>query len=164
MKGKFLAACLFAVASISCTEENTATPFNYSKVFSGENQKTWVVTDLLITKIGEETQSYELDPCERDDRYTFKADVEKSFIVDNGNSACPVEDGEEPEEDIYVEATWSFVNSGATLTIPIPRIFGNFYIPFIVREVTSTHMVLEIFADQDNTISYQVVMNAVDEQ
>ena len=74
-----------------------------------------------------------------------------------------LEEGEEPE-GVYAEATWSFVNSGATLTIPIPRIFGNFYIPFIVREVTKDRMELEIFADQENTISYQIIMRSVDEQ
>ena len=164
MKARLSPLWLFALIAIGCTEENTPTPYTYSKVFSGENQKTWVVSELLITKIGEETQSYDLSTCERDDRYTFKADREKSFIVDNGSVKCAVEEGETPEEDVYVEASWAFANSGATLTIPIPRIFGNFYIPFYVREITSNRMVLEIFADQENTISYQVIMTVVEEK
>ena len=164
MKVNIIAGFMLLLILTSCKEDNEVTPYTYSQIFSGEKQKTWVVEDVLEAKVGEEGISFEFPPCMLDDRYTFKADSERSFIVDNGSAPCAVGEGEDPEEDVYVEATWSFVNSGAVLTIPIPRIFGNFYIPFTVREVSSNRMVLEIFADQEATISYQVVMTSVDEQ
>jgi hypothetical protein len=164
MNNRILAGIILVLAAISCKEENEATPYTYSKIFSGENQKTWVIQEVREAKVGEDPINFDFASCELDDRYTFKADDEKSFVVDNGNSSCPVDEGQDPEEDVYAEATWSFVNSGAVLTIPIPRIFGNFYVPFTVREITSSRMVLEIFADQGNTISYQVVMKSVAEE
>jgi hypothetical protein len=150
---------VIAVLAFSCSEDPEVIPLTYTKVFSGENEKTWVIDKVLVRKDGEEEQEFEFFPCELDDRYTFKADEQRTFTVSNGNIKC-----EDETEDIYVDDTWSFVNSGAVLTIAVPRIFGNFYIPFIVKEVTKDRLVLDIYADAENTISYRIVMRSVSEQ
>jgi hypothetical protein len=148
-----------ALIVFSCTEDPEVTPLTYTKVFTGETEKTWVVDQVLVRKDGEAEQAFDFLPCELDDKYTFKANDERSFVVSNGTLKC-----EDETEDIYVDDTWSFVNSGAVLTIAVPRIFGNFYIPFIVKEVTKDRMVLDVYADAENTISYRIVMRSVSEQ
>lgn len=144
---------------MACTEDKEITPFTYTQVFSGKTQKTWAIDEVLVKKNGESFSEIELSTCEKDDRYIFKADPEKSYLITNGASSC-----DENEEDTYVENNWSFINSGAVLTIAIPRIFGFFLIPFIVKEATKDKMVLEIYANQENTISYQITMKAIAEQ
>lgn len=143
----------------SCSEEREVKPLTYTKIFTGETEKTWAVEAVYVKKTGQADREISLAPCEQDDLYTFKADEERSFIIRNGGLFC-----DEGEGDIYVEYTWSFVNAGAVLNIPVPRIFGNFVVPFIVMEATKSRLVLEIFADAENTISYQVVFRVVKEE
>lgn len=159
MHGTRLIMLLALLILLSCSEEKQVTPLTYPRVFTGEKQKTWVIDRVLVRKKGTADQPIDLSLCELDDRYTFKADEERSFVITNGAIKC-----EDTEEDIYVEHFWSFVNAGAVLSIAMPRLFGNFIVPFIVMEATKDRLVLEIFADQENTISYQVVMRSIGEQ
>jgi hypothetical protein len=157
---KYLNVLLLAGSILaSCSEELEVKPLTYTKVFTGETQKSWVIETILVKKTGFADQVITLDFCERDDRYTFFANEERAFVVTNGAFKC------DPDEaDTYVEDSWSFVNAGAVLNIAMPRLFGNFIVPFIVREVNKEKMVLEIFANAENTISYQIILDAVNEQ
>jgi hypothetical protein len=149
---------LLAPVLISCSEEKEVKPFTYTKVFTGENSKTWVIEEVVVKKIGQADQEIELESCEKDDRYTFNADEEKSFVITNGNNKC-----DPAEEDEYVRDTWSFVNAGSAMNFAVPRIFGFYIIPFIVKEVNDSSLVVEVYADLENTISYQITFKAVDE-
>jgi hypothetical protein len=143
-----------------CSEEREVKPFTYTKIFTGETEKTWLLEQVLVKKAGTADQPLDFSQCELDDRYTFKADEVRTFVVSNGLTVC--EESEDPGD--YVVDSWSFVNTGAVLSIAVPRVFGDFILPFIVREATKDRIVLEIFADQENTISYQLVMKSVSEQ
>lgn len=143
----------------SCTEDPEVKPLTYTQIFSGKTFKTWVIEQVLVKKAGAPDQEITFSLCEKDDRYTFYADGEKSYVITNGGIKC---DPEEPDE--YVRHTWSFVNAGAVLNIALPRLFGNFIVPFIVKKAEKTRMVLEIYANQENTISYQVHLKSVEEK
>jgi hypothetical protein len=156
---KVPAMCAGFMILLACSEEREVKPLTYTKIFTGETQKTWVVEQVLVKKVGQNDQEIQLSQCEADDRYTFKADEVRTYEISNGGIRC-----DEEEEDVYVEHTWSFVNAGAVLNIAMPRLFGNFIVPFIVREVNKSKMVLEIYANAENTISYQIILKAVEEQ
>ncbi|HYC86634.1 MAG TPA: hypothetical protein VEB86_15485 [Chryseosolibacter sp.] len=150
---------IVACVITSCSEDVEVKPFTYSKVFTGENEKTWIIEQIAVKKQGTPDQYFQLDLCERDDRYTFFANEERAYTISNGALKCFSD-----EEDVYVEHTWSFVNAGAVLNIAIPRVFGNFVVPFIVTKATKTEMVLEIFANAENTISYEITMKSISEK
>lgn len=145
----------------SCSEEIKPKPFEASKVFSGENSKTWKLVGFVARKTGSEDFVYDLNSCVKDDRYTFYANDVKLFEVHNGNIACNGDD----DDPLLVSYTWSFNNSNASLSMVVPHIFGYFFIPFTVVVVNEDEdeMELEIFINEEGTESYAMYFEVVDE-
>jgi hypothetical protein len=149
---------MFILGVTACTEEVKPTPFTYTQVFTGESSKTWALDKVLLRKVGQDDQTVGLSSCEKDDRYIFYANEERLFEVDNGRFTC-----DDTEEQTLVSYTWAFTNTNATLQMVVPHVFGDYFIPFIVTKATSNEMVLEIFADEKNTISYVLYFKSVKE-
>ena len=152
-----LVGCLVFMLA-SCTEEIKPTPYTYTKVFTGENSKTWKLDRVLLRKTGKPDEDISMSTCERDDRYIFHNNAERLYEVTNGRFACDAEESEK-----LVEYVWSFTNSAASLNIVVPHFFGNFIIPFIVREANNKNMELELFLDEEATISYVFYFSVVEE-
>ena len=142
---------------MACSEEITPTPYTYTKNFTGENSKTWRVNFLEETLNGKVTSTFTLQ-CASDDRYIFFANTERSFRVTTGNRKCY----EDPEPAV-INDTWTFNNGNATLTMILPFFTPDFSLPFIVREVRRNKMELEIFFGDNNSGSYRIHFDAVDE-
>jgi hypothetical protein len=125
----------------SCTEQITPTPYSYTKVFTGENSKTWVVKFLEFTINGEVDDTFTLE-CDAKHLYTFYANGERSYKAVAGSDKCSADDAD------VITDSWSFNNASATLTIVLP-FFTDSSLPFIVRE--------------GNTTSYRIHFESTDE-
>jgi hypothetical protein len=142
----------------SCTEEVKPIPYDYTKIFTGENNKVWRLDKLVLREAGETDSQLTLSSCEKDDQYIFYHNSERLFEVTNGTFDC-----EPGEGDVLVSYEWTFTNSSATLTMVLPHIFGNFIIPFIVKDASKNSMELEIFVNEEATISYVLFFKVIDE-
>jgi hypothetical protein len=151
---------LFALSTLSCTESVEPKPYTFSQIFTGKTSKTWRVDRLIFRQQGKADENLGLSTCEKDDLYTFYANEEKLFEVDNGNFACSSEEG----DGLLVSYVWEFNQAKASLTMVAPHIFGYFVIPFIVKDVSARDMELEIFLDEDATVSYVMMMKLVNEE
>jgi hypothetical protein len=150
----FFSTCL--IAAVGCSEEFTPTPYTYSKIFTGENNKTWKITLIEETLNGDIVDKF-LPSCLTDDRYIFYANPERSLEAISGSRKCF-----EDEADITTD-TWSFSNATATLTMILPILSDN-SLPFIVREADDDDLEVEIFFDETNTGSYRIHFEAIDEE
>ena len=77
-----LGTCL--IAAVGCSEEFTPTPYTYSKVFTGQNNKTWKIT-LFEETLNEVIIDKFMPGCITDDRYVFYANTEHSFQAISGS-------------------------------------------------------------------------------
>jgi hypothetical protein len=154
MKKVDILILLLIVGMMSCSEEIEPTPYTYSQFFSGKEKKTWVFESIILWEEGKSDISYTLSNCIGDDQYIFYADSEKKYEVTNGATKCA-----SGEPDLLITDTWSFINGGATLTIILPFL-SDTPLPYIVREVSNTDMLLEIFIDQENTQSYRIAFKS----
>jgi hypothetical protein len=150
----FLFLTGLAVA-LSCTEDITPTPYTYTKLITGENSKTWKIKSYEYVVDGEVDDRFTVD-CSSDDEYIFYA-KDRAYQVDTGSKRC-----DETEIDLITD-TWAFANSTATLTIILPAFTSEFALPFFVRELDDDDMELEIFLDNENTESYRIQLDAIDE-
>ena len=148
---------IFLGVGFSCSEEIKPKPFQYSEIFSGENSKTWVLKSIKLVQTGKSDITYSLPNCIKDDRHIFYANAEKLFEVTNGSTKC---DSSEP--DLIVSDTWSFVNASATLNMTLP-ILAEVSLPYIVKKVDKKSMTLEIYLDEEGTISYQMTFDSIAE-
>lgn len=155
MKHSKLLIALCVALAISCKEEVVPTPYTYTKVFTGENSKTWKLKYIDVTENGERTGRI-TDACFTDDRYTFYAGAEKLYTVASGTRKCG-------DEETNTQSTWGFTNATATLSISIP-ILSSSILPFFVREIDDNDMQLEIFLDEEGIESYRIFFELTDEQ
>jgi hypothetical protein len=146
---------LFILMS-ACTEQVTPTPYQYTKVFTGQNSKTWKLKFLEQTLDGKVEETFNLT-CASDDEYVFYANSERAYKASTGFQKCA------PDESIVINDTWSFNNASATLTMVLP-FFTESSLPFIVREAKKNKMELEIFLDEKNTASYRIHFESTSEQ
>ena len=162
IKNIIRSALFIGVMFTSCSEESDPKTFD-TRVFSGENQKTWKVVDVVSRKSGREEISvfqFRYKPCERDDRYTFYTDSDKYFEVSNGLFECD----DEQDDELLVAYFWSFNNATGSLSMVFPHIFGYYFIPFLVKEVDEDEMELEIFLNEEGTESYALFLEKVSEE
>lgn len=148
------------IGSLGCTESAEPKPYSYSKIFTGEVSKTWKLDRLVFREKGKTDEILGLSNCEKDDLYTFYANDEKLFEVDNGTIACASDNG----NDLLVSYVWEFNQAKASLSMVTPNIFGYFFIPFIVKDADDKAMELELFLDEDATVSYVLFFKLVDEE
>ena len=154
-----IALYLFAIGiATSCSETVEPRPFTYSQIFSGKSSKTWKLKSIAFIEKDKPDQTFSLSNCLADDRYVFYANGERLYQVEDGTNKCSFSD-----PDILVSDTWSFVNATASLTIILPFL-ADFPLPYIVKEVDNSKMVLEIYLDEAGTQSYQMTFNALTEK
>jgi len=148
MQKRYLLIGLFFIL-LSCTEEVKVTPFTFPKAFTGETQRSWVMRSFQILREGKGAITLLptdiLIDCVADDIYTFYYDSQRTYRVTDGSAKCNSGD-----PDTIVESSWAFVNSTAALTIIMP-IFSDQPLPFILREVDDTKMVLDIYFDDESS-------------
>src|SRR5687768_370524 len=149
-------ALILGACAFSCSEDVKPTPYHYTEIFTGKNSKTWKITLFEITANGKVVNRFS-DPCLADDRFIFYGNVDRKFEALSGSRKCY-----NPPEATTIEDSWTFNNASATLTMVIPYLV-DFSLPYIVREAEKDEMVLEIFLDQENTESYRIHFDAVDE-
>ena len=147
---------------LSCSEEITPSPYTYTKVFTGEQFKTWKFKFIEQT-FNDDIEDTFTEPCALDDELVFYANAERAFKAINGNKKCA------SNETFEINDTWTFNNASATLTMILPIfnvMFGldpNLSLPFIVRDARESKLELEFFLDQENTVSYRIHFEATDE-
>ena len=149
-----LSICM--IAAIGCSEDFTPVPYTYTKVFSGENNKTWKITLFEETLDGKVVDKF-MPSCLTDDRYVFYANSDHSYQALSGSRKCFTDEPDATND------RWSFTNATATLIMVLP-IFSDSAIPFIVRKADTDKMELEIFFDDTNTGSYRIHFDAIDEE
>lgn len=140
---------------LSCQEKLEPTPFTFSKYFSGENSKTWKIEYFEETLDGEVLDRFPL-PCSTDDQFTFHSTTDKALEIKTGSKRC------NEDEPATLIDSWSYKSSTATLLMMLPAFTIEGSLPFIVREVDSDEMTLEIF-DEEGTGSYRIHFEAIDE-
>jgi len=150
--------CAGLLTVISCSEDFTPTPFTFTKLFTGENNKTWTIDLIEISVDGNVVDRFAED-CLKDDRFIFHANDEHSYEAHSGRSKCFQV---EPEPDFVLD-TWSYSSATATLTFVIPRV-SDISRPYFVREVDEDDMIVEFFFDQANTESARIHFEAIDEE
>ena len=149
---------MLMLALWSCSEKLEPKPNQYSKIFTGENKKSWRIRSVQLLEEGKGTQTFGLPECLEDDEYVFYANVERTYEITNGATKC-----ETDEPDLLVSDSWEFSNANATMTIILP-LFSDSKLPFFVRDIDQNEMELEIFLDEDNTSSYRVNFRLIDEE
>lgn len=135
--------CLFAVLVISCSERLEPTPNTYSQLLSGTESKTWKLTSIELIEGKSAPFSFQLPGCITDDQYIFYAGEGQLYQVTEGPSKCDPED-----EEFFLEDSWSFVNATATLYVVFP-LLSDVRLPFIVKKLTETNLIMEIYFDED---------------
>jgi hypothetical protein len=153
LKGSILSIILLSLV-ISCTEPLEVTPFTYPKAFTGETSKSWTVRSVQLLQNGKGTQTFGLNTCVLDDVYTFYNNPERTYIIVEGNTKCNAAD-----PTTIVVNNWSFVNATASLTIVMP-LLSDSPLPFILKEVDSQKMVIDIYFDDDKS-NYRFNFRAV---
>jgi hypothetical protein len=145
---------LITGAASSCTEKLEPKPLTYSQLLTGKEKKTWTLSSLTIVDQKDPFDlagNQVLDPCQLDDQFIFYANEEKKMEYANGPSKCS---NNEPE--ILITDVWQLTNANATLEMGIPRIFGGFKLPFIVKTLTENSLVLEYyFGDIDASYRFK---------
>jgi len=142
---------------VSCKEDVSPVPYTYTKIFTGENNKTWKVKFVEETLNGEVIASFVID-CASDDEYIFYNNFEHAFEARTGSKKC-----ENPSEAAIITNTWSFTNGSSMLTMVLPFFTSEVALPFIVKEASQDKMELEIFFDEDKS-SYRIHFDATDEE
>jgi hypothetical protein len=159
MKAKAIPLVLLGLMLLgSCTEEIKPKKYTYSQLLTGQNNKTWKLNRIALRQAGKEEETLSLAPCQSDDRYIFYSNDEKLYEVKNGSQKCDQE-----EESLLLSYEWSFTNANANLTMVIPHVFGYFLIPFIVKSIDNADMEVEVFLDEEATVSYVLFFKRTDE-
>ena len=149
---------LFLMVLVSCSEDPKPIVEEFYKAITGKTKKTWKITGIKWKGDGKDDINYSLSNCYKDDLYTFYANEERLYEVNNGPTKCS-----DSEPNQLVSDQWSFVNATSTLTIIFPLLSDN-SLPFFVRKVTSKEMTIEIYIDQDNKYSYIATLQSVSEE
>ena len=148
--------CLNFLVILSCNDGYDPKPNNYSKLLTGENKKTWLLTGVQFREDGKPLESWEVPPddCAFDDLYIFYANDERRFEIDEGPTKCDPADAQ-----IFLTDTWAIVNATATLEFVVPVLLP-FKLPYIIHELTETKLQVEIYFNEEKH-SYRMVFKSV---
>ena len=155
-KTKLFILCVGLCATLSCSEELKPTPYTYTKLFTGENNKSWRIK-LFEETLRDTVVNRSLPSCLTDDRFIFYANAEHRYETTSGARQCF-----EDEASVTV-SNWTFSNSSATLTMVFPLLADD-ALPFFVREIDGDDMEIEIYLNEENTESYRIHFSATDEE
>ncbi len=155
----FFAILCATILNDSCTQKFEPTPLTFTQLLSGTESKTWVLTSAKIIDLKIESPEIKgsdlLDPCELDDQFVFYANEEKKLEYKNGGSKCT-----NGEPEILATDSWELLQGSAALDMGIPRLFGGAKLPFTVKSLTSSNMMLEYyFGDIDASYRFTFVSN-----
>ena len=148
--------CAVMLISISCSEDLNPTPYTYTKLITGENNKTWKVILFEETLDGDVIDKF-MPSCLTDDEFIFYANTDHLFEATSGSRKCFTD---EPNQ---TQNSWTFSNATATLTMVLPILSDN-ALPYIVRDLDDDDMEVELFFDETNTGSYRIHFEAIDEE
>lgn len=140
---KILSISILALFAISCSEKLEPQPLTYTQVLTGKEKKTWTLTSATIVDEGDKFDipgNQLLASCQLDDQFVFYANEEKKLEYTNGATKC-----RSTEPDLLITDVWQFTPANSTLEMGIPRLFGGSKLPFIVKTLTETSMILEIY-------------------
>jgi len=137
------------VALAACTEQVKVEPFTYPEVFTGKTKQGWTIRSVQLLQQGKGTITFNLSQCVTDDLYIFYNNPERTYQVTDGATKCNASD-----PNLIVDSSWSFTNSTAALTIIVP-ILSDSPLPFIVKEVDNSKLVIDIYFD-DNKSNYRI--------
>lgn len=151
-----IACGLLGLLLSGCHENLEPTPYQYTRLFTGQISKTWAMTFVEETEGGKVIDRFPVE-CAQDDEYIFYATYDRLYEVKSGAVKCFT------DEPASMVDTWSFTNATATLTIILP-ILSSQRLPFIVRKVDEDDLTLEIFFDQEGTASYRIYFELTDEE
>ncbi len=139
-----------------CSQPIEPKPLTYTQLLTGKESKAWKLTSVQILDNGNAPQTISsvqaLPGCIADDLYVFYANAEKKFEVQEGASTCQAGDPE-----LYLESTWTFVNSNATLEFPFTAL-TSISLPYVVKELTEKSLTIEYYFE-DNA-SYRFIFTA----
>jgi hypothetical protein len=149
----YFSLLIFLIIVSSCSETLEPKPQTYSQLLSGTESKTWRLTIIELIEGDSPPYVFSLPPCIADDLYVFYAGDSKFYQVLEGPTKCDPED-----EDVFLEDSWALVNANATLNFVFP-LLANVRLPFIIKKLTETNLVVEIYFDEDdegNSSSYRM--------
>lgn len=158
LKTKHIIVGLLLILS-GCTEPTGVLEYDYTKVFTGGDKKSWKIRTVEIVRSGKGTLTIpaeyffddEDETCLSDDVYTFFANSERAYQVTEGATKC-----NDTDPDIKYDGSWSFVNSAAVLTIKVPALYEDSALPFIVYTANDNELVLDIYIDELNKNNYRL--------
>lgn len=153
--GRYSGVLVMMVMIFSCTENIEPTPFDYTKVISGETSKTWNLTSISFTNEGDPDWKL-TDACWSDDEYTFYRDDVRTFEFKTGSNKC-----DPAESSFTLTDTWSFSNASATLYMVIP-LLADIPLPYTVVDVDRNDLELQIYFDEAGTQSYLIKFESDD--
>ena len=136
-----------------------------TQMIAGKDKKIWRFHAIEIIDEGEVdgpiSANDVLLPCSKDDEYIFYNNDEKTFEYTSGTIKCDIS-----QEDVLLSDAWSYTTANATLEFAFPiDLFGAVYVlPFTVKSLTDTEMVLEVyftkvFVEEINA-SYRVTLRS----
>jgi hypothetical protein len=117
---------------MGCSESLEPKPATYSKLLTGDNSKSWVLSNLYF--VFEDDQFDPVDitdlllPCEQDDLYTFYREGKVLEITEGGTKCDP------DNPDLIARTSWDIVNANASL------LFGS-NVDYTLFELTSEKLV-----------------------
>src|SRR3954464_7307734 len=86
-------ACCFFSALIACSEAITPTPLTYTKIFTGDDHKSWSIKYFIFKQTGKGDQTFGLSSCASDDKYIFYAGLDRKYQIDNNATKCSPDAG-----------------------------------------------------------------------
>ncbi|WP_080236512.1 hypothetical protein [Spirosoma rigui] len=148
---------LFAGLFSGCTEKIEPRPVTYSQLLTGTEKKTWKMVSLQIFDEGQGSGVIPLqnavNPCAADDLYTFYANEERKFELNEGSLKCAA-----TNPDLLLTDSWTLVNANASLEFPLRILGGTF--PWTIKNLTASVLTIEYyFSDID--ASYRFTFNSV---
>lgn len=151
-----LIPALFGGLFGGCSEKIEPKPVTYSQLLTGTEKKTWKLVSLQIFDDGQGSgvipAQNGLNPCVADDLYTFYANDERKFELNEGASKCRA-----ANPDLLLTDTWTLINADASLEFPLRALGGKF--PWTIKNLTATVLTIEYYFPDINA-SYRFTFNA----
>ena len=146
--GKYIAIAVMLMM-LACSEPIKVEPYTYQQVFTGETQRSWTIRSVQYVENGKGAQVIGLSSCGYADSYTFYNNLERSLQV---TTKCNASD-----PSSVAQNTWSFENATSTLSMIMPLLDSPPYsqIPFVVKEIDDTKMVLDVYLNEGKTAAYR---------
>ncbi len=141
-----IAAGLSLLFLCGCSEVTEPTPLTYTQLLTGKEKKTWSLVSFEVIDEGKGSGTLPANrlfngACEADDQFIFYANAERKYEYTNGPTKCSP-----TEPDVLLTDSWNFTNANATLEFAFP-VLSTGKVPFIVKSLTETSMVIEIYLD-----------------